>query len=477
LMAQDVTALQETLALYRGPLLADFSLPDAPHFEAWKEQARTNYQTLAIHGLVRLSEHYLLYNDQEAGLPVTQQLLAMEPWNEVAHRHRMLLLAASGRRADALAQYALCQQALADELGVVPESTTTALYLAIRDGEWPFRTVAIEEQARRQDRPTELIGSAPEVQSIRAASFPLLHNLPNPLTPFLGRRDEVHELSVLLGRKETRLVTLFGEGGIGKTRLAIAVGQALLQSIQQSARSYQADQYAVPPLRDGIWFVSLAGLSPTMDLPEQLAAAIAQALGAMFHGTGSLSSQIQHYLQYRRLLLILDNFEELVDGCTFLLDLLRQCVGVKLLLTSRRLLDLQAEIVWPVEGLAVPKSDGVRADAPPLELSELHHFAAVALFVERMQRVQRTFRLSRENWRDVVAICQLSEGIPLFLELAAAQSRTLTTAAIRHLLETEATTIVTTFHDLPDRHRSLIAVLTHSWQLLTVTEQRVLSAL
>lgn len=492
--------IEEALSLYRADFLTGFVVNDAPLFEEWARLQCESYHRLAIQGLSSLAEVYLTQGHYHAGLTATQRLLTLEPWHEAAHRCQMHLLIALGRQRDALAQYELCRTILANELDSAPATATTALYEAIRNGAYANRDVITESEIGQlhngwampnQVRATELSANgaatvAPSFpartngsvaarteQPVRPAdqrSAPATpHNLPKQLTPFFGREEELADLVEQLCQRNDQLITLFGEGGVGKSRLALTVGQTLVTKPSTSGADIS--------FSDGIWYVPLAGLQPTADLDEQLAGAIAQIIGCPMHGRGALRTQVLTYLQNKQTLLLLDNFDGLVMGRDFILALLQQCTGVRLLVTSRRLLNLQAEVVWSVTGLPTPPiPNDANGKQTTVDLAAILRYPSIALFVERARRVQRTFQLTADNWHDVVQICHLSEGLPLAIELAAAQVKLRTCAVIRQTLTTEATALSTKYYDIPDRHRSLKTVLNDSWQMLTDSERIVLAA-
>jgi predicted ATPase len=309
-----------------------------------------------------------------------------------------------------------------------------------------------------------------------------LHNLPGQLTPFFGREQEIAELYAHLHREECRLTTLIGEGGVGKTRLALAVAQAIVDA-RFSIFDFGSAQGANPPNRqthnfpDGIWFVPLAGLTAGPNLAEQIAIAIAQAVHFTFSDNSAPTAALLAYLRDKRALLILDNVEQIVDGGDFMVDLLRQTSGIKLLVTARTPLNLQAEYEWPIAGLPTPPS-GPEHNSPTADpTADLLRYSSIALFVERAQRVQHTFHLDQSNQAVVSAICRLLHGLPLGIELAAAQLRWSSCVEIQQLLTTNALAVTTAYQDLPPRHRSLAAVIEDSWRLLSAVEQQTLARL
>jgi predicted ATPase/DNA-binding CsgD family transcriptional regulator len=288
-------------------------------------------------------------------------------------------------------------------------------------------------------------------------SAPLLPtNLPLPVTPFVGRQREVQQLNALLGDETVGLVTIVGPGGIGKTRLALAAAS------NQLARRPPPGAERAQLYPDGVWFAPLVAVTHA----EGLVAALAAALGLQLEGKGGRepAGQILHYLQRRRLLLVLDNFEQLAETAGYLATLVTVAPAVKILVTSRERLDLQAEYVFPIEGLALPQVTGEQALA-------INTFAAVQLFLNTARRVQPEFVLAAEDEPYLRQICHAVAGIPLALELAASWVSVLPVREIAIGIEESLELLAARTRDLPPRHHSIEAALAASWQRLSVVQQ------
>jgi predicted ATPase/transcriptional regulator with XRE-family HTH domain len=283
----------------------------------------------------------------------------------------------------------------------------------------------------------------------RSASIPDLTrgNLPGMLTPFIGREPELAALSQLLGDPQCHLLTLTGAGGIGKTHLAIEVASR--------------HRHLFP---DGSWFVSLAPLRS----PEFLIPTIAEALNFRFQDPVKPLDQLLGYLREKKALLILDNFEHLLDGVELVTEILKSSPQVKLLVTSRERLKLLSEWVFEIQGLPVPASD---------QAEHFEEYSSVALFLQSARRIQTDFKARDEERPWVRRICQLLEGMPLGIELAAAWVGMLTCDEIAREIERNVNFLEAPLRDLPERHRSLRATLDHSWNLLNPEEKLVLSRL
>ncbi len=283
--------------------------------------------------------------------------------------------------------------------------------------------------------------------------------LPFQSTSFVGRVAELSAIAKLLTDPACRLLTLFGPGGIGKTRLAL-----------ESARLH-ADTF-----RDGVVFVHLAAVST----PHQIVAAIGHALNlTAAEPVPTPSDPTTHLfasLRDRQLLLLLDDFEHLLAGADLVADILVQAPSVTILITSRARLNLQAEWLFDVEGLAYPAVDLPSAVAPQT-VTDLAGYSAVQLFVQRALQLQPGLPQSETTLRAIGRICQQVAGMPLAIELAAASVRSLPIAEIERQIRVNLDVLATTLRDVPARHRSLRAVFDHSWALLSDAEQVVLSRL
>ena len=202
--------------------------------------------------------------------------------------------------------------------------------------------------------------------------------------------------------------------------------------------------------------------------PEFIIPAIADTLGLTFSGTIELKTQLFNFLKEKQILLVLDNLEHLLNGIELLDELLEYAPHVKLLTTSREQLNLRAEWVFEVQGLPIPAN---------LEQENLKSNSAVALFTQRARQVKMNFVLTPEDSRTVTRICQLVDGLPLGLELAATWVRMMALQEVAHEIEQSLDFLSTTGRDVPQRHRSIRAVFDHSWSLLSQTEQQVMQRL
>ena len=314
---------------------------------------------------------------------------------------------------------------------------------------------ALEEGQRRRPYPNTLRAladsldlSAADRATLLAArddgSVPHEPVLPVPLTALVGREAEVKEVAALLRSATTRLVTLVGPGGVGKTRLAIEV-----------AGTVRADYH------DGVAFVDLAPLHDH----RLVAATIARVLGVHELGGRSAWELVQAHLRARHMLLVLDNFEHLLGAAPLLIEVLGACPQLSLLVTSRSALRLRAERRQTVGPLPAP------GRAQSFALAELLTFPAVRLFVDRLHAVAPDFKLDENNAATVAEICRQLDGIPLALELAAARVQLLSPSALLHRLEHRLHLLSDGPVDLPERQRTLRGTLAWSYDLLEPADQ------
>ncbi|MFZ0532232.1 MAG: tetratricopeptide repeat protein [Anaerolineales bacterium] len=280
-------------------------------------------------------------------------------------------------------------------------------------------------------------------------SRPAVSNLASyqPLTPFVGYEEELTKISDLIKQPDSRLITLVGPGGIGKTRIAIQAASNLL------------DRFSY-----GVYFIPLAQL----DNPAYIPTTILDALALQVPAAQDPKSYLLDYLRDKAMLLVLDDFEHLLDGVGLLVELLRSAPAVSLLVTSRQTLNLRMEQVFNVQGMKIP---------PDTMTQDFESYDAVRLFIQTARRASSGFDLSDENIARVVNICKQVEGMPLAIELAASWTRTHSCAEIENEIKDCLDILASTMQDVPERQRSIRAAFDFSWRLLSEEEKRVFSAL
>jgi len=430
--------LEETAELYGGDFLAGLTLPDSVEFDTWQSLETEALRQELVGALQRLVEGYAAQEEAERASGYAKRWLAVDPLDEGAHRALMRLYAGSGQQTAALRQYEACERVLREELGVSPSGETVALYEAIKEGRVP------EPQA--------------PLPSPSAVPLTPRENLPTPLTPLVGRRALLAEIRDRLEDPTCRLLTLVGPGGSGKTRLAL------------EAAAGEVGRFA-----HGVFFVSLAPLESV----DGIAPTVAQAMGFPLAAgiEGDAQQQLLEYLRGKHMLLVMDNFEHLLEGVGLVADILRRSPEVKVMATSRARLNARGESLLPIGGMDIPPLE-IHPILTTGEVSDLSHYSAVQLFLHSADRVQPGFRPASDDMTQVARICQLVEGMPLAILLAVSWMTLLTPDEIAaQVSERSLEFLETEGQDVPARQRSMRAVLDHSWDLLNLREQQVLAGL
>jgi DNA-binding SARP family transcriptional activator/predicted ATPase len=448
-----IPLLEEAVSLYTGDFLEGFTLRDSPDFDEWQTLQAEGLRLQLSDALEGLSRLYSLQERYEPAIAAARRWLVLDELNENAHRALMRLYDASGQRSAAIRQYETCQRRLQQELGVAPEPATTQLFQQV--------------SARRNTSPGAQPSGAPKRASdptqrtaARApARPPVPVFLPSQATPFLGRENELARIREMLANPECRLVTLVGQGGSGKTRLAI---QAAGQSIgYPHGLSYP----------HGIYFVGLASAVE----PDEMVLAIARAIklelrSNLQQGISSEEAreQMLNFLAEKKILLVLDNLEQINDT-GLLSDLLACAPDLKLVATSRIRLNLPEEWVLEVGGLPFPEQNLLAAE---IDGEAFQQYAAVQLFIKCAGRAGR-FTPQAADLPVIARICQAIEGLPLGVELAAAWVKMLSCQEILAEINRSLDFLETAFPGAPERQRSLRAVFEHSWDLLSENERSV----
>ena len=425
----DPASLAEATTLYRGEFLEGFFLDDSPGFEDWAGLERERLHRQALKALREMARSSQERGDLEAACHWVRWALKLEPWQEEDHRLLMRLLAESGERTAALEQYRTCRRLLAEELGVEPDPETESLRNSIRDGD--LRLAARPE--------------------------PRLLNVPAPLTPIVGREEELETIGDKLCDPSCRLLTLFGAGGMGKTRLAT-----------------EAARIAAGAFWDGVAFVPLSGVQSVSDE----VAAITAILGIVPSPGAELEEEIVDYLQGRQMLLVLDAHEHLLEGAPLVAELLASAPATKVLVTSRARLNIPGEQVMPVEGLASPSPpESGSTPYPP----QTRDYAAVELFMQGAEPSRPGFRPDHDEQVAISWICRRLAGMPLAILLAASWIGVLSPQEIADELGGDSASsidfLAADWQGVSERERSMRAVFDHSWGLLTTRDQSALASL
>ncbi|HUF30019.1 MAG TPA: tetratricopeptide repeat protein [Gemmatimonadaceae bacterium] len=420
-------ALAEALELYRGDALQGFFLSDAVEFERWLDMERRRMRDRAAGAAWTLASQQEAVANGAGAAHWARCAAAFAPDDELALRRLVGLLDRVGDRAGALAAYESFAQRLADEYDGEPSEETRSLLEEMRSRE---RTaLAPKLHSADSTLPGPAVGAP-------AAPPPL----PAQPTPFIGREAELEQVASLLQKRECRLVTIVGAGGIGKTRLAL-----------------QAAAAAEREFAHGVRFVPLVPVSS----PDLLVSALGDGLDFRFGEGQEPGEQLLQHLAEKKLLLVLDNFDHLVVSAAFLTRVIERAPGVKLLVTSRQALNVRGEWLVPLQGLTVPRDTSV-----PIE-----RYSAVQLFLQTATAAGERVDAGGPDGPPIVRICRMVEGVPLAIELAAAWVRVLTCEEICVEIERSHRFLAGSLRGVPERHRSLWAACESSWRRLPDEER------
>jgi predicted ATPase/DNA-binding SARP family transcriptional activator len=431
----DEASLESAVELYRGPLLEEC-------VEAWVIQERLPREQAYLAALETLAGHAVARGDHAAAIRRLRQAVAVDPFRETAQQALLKALLASEDTIGALLAYRAFRLRLHQEVKAEPSPETKALFHQLR------------AQARRRSGGSGGRGDGETARSTeRSSAGPSApRRLPRPLSQFVGRETALHAVEACL--ESARLVTLTGPGGVGKTRLAIQVADAI------------ADDHV-----DGVWFVDLARLSEPALVPQ----AVASVLGVPEQPNRPLAETLAEFLRSKQLLLVLDNCEHLLSASAELVELLvSSSPELRVLATSRQALGLTGEVAWQLPGLSVPPQ-GRESVGPTLEA--LLQFEAIRLFVDRGRGATSAFSLTEENAQSVGEICRRLDGIPFAIELAAAWLKALSVAEIAARLDDRFRLLTGGSRTATPRQQTLQATLDWSYDLLSEPERALLRRL
>jgi predicted ATPase/DNA-binding SARP family transcriptional activator len=438
----DEASLESAVELYRGPLLQECH-------QEWVSQERGPREEAYLKALETLAAHAMARGDPAAAVRRLRQAVAVDPFRETAQQALLQALVASGDAIGALLAYRAFRLRLHQELRAEPAPETKALFHQLR-AQARRRGQASGVRSKAEADRVPPVGLTPHPSTLTPPSAP--RRLPCPLSPFVGRETALHAVEACL--QSARLVTLTGPGGVGKTRLAIQVADAI------------ADD-----LLDGVWFVDLTRLFDPALVPQ----AVASVLAVPEQPDRPLLETLAEFLRSKQLLLVLDNCEHLLSACAALVEaLLSRSPELRVLATSRQSLGLTGEVAWQLPGLSVPpparESEGSAPEA-------LLPFEAVRLFIERGIGATTAFSLSEPNAGAVGEICRRLDGIPLAIELAAARLKALSAEEIAARLDDRFHLLTGGSRTAQPRQQTLRATMDWSYELLSEPERLLLQRL
>src|SRR5690554_6141247 len=429
------------LRAYRGLLLADVGGDEGGEFDEWleieREQLYSRWRSLALR---RLSE--LGPDGAEEAADLVRRLLEADALDEEAVRAHMQALTRWGCPAEAQRAYRDLVARLDREMGMEPTSETVRVYEAAMAAA-AAAPVVIASHVK-----APAVAPAPPASADRGAAVGARHRLPVPGTSFVGREAELGDVVAYLRDPACRLLSLTGHGGVGKTRLALAAAESV------------ADEFA-----DGAVFVPLDAVSS----PEEVLPAVAAALGLGTMAGGWRWEALQARVADANLLVVIDNFEHVAAAADLLARLLAAGSGLKLLVTTRERLNLEAEWTYLVEGLDYP--------GPDVPLADMAAYSAVKLLLDRARRVRTGFEATEDDLPHLRSLFALTQGMPLAIELVAAWLRAAPLATLVAELEQDPGAVTAVAIDAPRRHESVRAVFEQSWSRLPEAERTALQRL
>ncbi len=430
---------ERTIALYKGAFLEGFRIKGASvELEEWIFETR-EYLALGVRrAMLELSTQLAQEGSfvEAANLAAKAFKLAGAPEPEPEQFRQLYALMLAGDSIEALELKKLANE-YGFELDITREEAKAQFY---KEAPATPKPTGTETEAVTSET------AIPEQIQTAVAQKPTNMRPRNNL--FIGRSKELQEITSLLGEPDHRLVTLHGQGGIGKTRLVTHTGLELLER---------------PEFADGIYFVALESLSDG----SQIIPAIANSLGVILATDVDPIDALAAQIGSKNMLIIMDNFEHVIDSAIICSDILKRCRSLKLLVSSREGMNLAGEIIYEVKGFSAPSSE-------QLSLELALEYDIIQLFIDRARHASLSYKLTEEQLPYVIKICQLVEGLPLAVELAAAGLRYMPMFEIVEAIEEDLDMLYMPARDKAERHHSLRATFEYSWKLLAPKEQQVL---
>ncbi len=408
----NVESLQAIIDSYQGDFFEGIMISGTPELEHWLHVQREYYRLQAISLIEQVAQHFKANADWNQSIYYHQRLLTIEPWREASHCELMLLFARQGNHHKALKQYQSCAMILEDELQVEPGIKTRDLYERIH----------------------------------LAIQFP--GTLPPESSFFIGRSDELENIQRRIRTPFTRLITLKGIGGNGKSRLALRIG-------------HQLQQHFI----NGVYYVSLA----TINHADAVPTCIATNIGIDTSLSLPLAEQVINFFAKREALLILDNFEHVIDATDFVSRILEAASQLSIIVTSREALQLKEEYIISVEGFNSP-------DDTEVSTATAIQYESIQFFTSCMQKQGVDSRVD-EQTQSIVSLCRILQGSPLGIELATALLPVMSIPQLVTAVQNDLDILHSQLRNQPDRHKSLRAVFNQSWQTLNPLAQNIFAKL
>lgn len=420
---EKIALLEQACSLYTDDFLAGFNIEDSIEFGNWQfyeaESLRRSFSSI----LQTLLEWHRRHQQYSSALDYARRLLHMDVFNETSHRYLMTVLAESGEHHNALMHYDYCVELLRNELGVLPDTETSDLAERIRNRQF----------------------SPPPAAAVTTSQESIKHNLTRE-TLFIGRKREQMELADLLLNSDIRLITLLAAGGMGKTSLAKKIAYNILSTKKT-------------PFTDGVYIVELTGAN-TLD--KFLAALTELTAQSYTSHKRALKQYVMEYFVNKSMLLILDNFEELVDEAPLVSEILSVAPKSKIMVTSRQPLRLQEETLYYVKSLSLPNS---------IEDTAFLDYDIVQLFLAVAKRVNPQFKLKKSQYLSLLRIAEYVDGMPLGIILAASWLDVMSVNEISYETSNSLDILSNELLNVPERHRSIRAVFEPTWQRLPETSR------
>ncbi len=411
--------LGQALTSYSGEFLQGLESGEANEFHTWlfneREVLRSKWREAVL--------EYTQKVEKPEAIKLFERLLELDPIDEEVVHCLMKLLSESHQNLKAIATYKTFAKKLDDELGLTPTSTTQQLLQRIQEASQVKKTATIVLENKS------------------------LGILPSANSPLIGREIDLSDIAYLLSQPHGQMITLTGPGGIGKTSLA-------LQAMRDNAAGFEQ-----------VHFIPLEVVKVAAGVPLK----IAEVANLTLQASSSVIEQLTESLKDKKIMLLLDNFEHVLDSATFVAELVARCPQLKILITSRERLNLEEEHLLAVSGLPLPQMTHT--------LDEALATASAKLFVERARRVQLHFDVNQKDLPNLVSLCQRLGGVPLALELAAVWVRVMSLEEIDKELAKSLDLLESQSRNRTERHRSLRAAFYHAWDLLNSKEQEALKAL